>query len=55
MVTGALRTTHDPLADGAAIYVPIPDGLNLDGVRIIARIDPDDASEETDDTNARLL
>lgn len=49
VTTGALRTSHDPTLDGAALYVPIPTGLDLNGVTLSARIDPDDVHAEADE------
>jgi hypothetical protein len=47
--SGPLRTSHNPLIDGAAIYVPLPIGLDLNGITLAARIDPDDVSAESDE------
>jgi hypothetical protein len=47
--SGSIPTAHTPLLDGAARYVPLPIGLDLDGVTLSARIDPDDATAEADE------
>ncbi len=49
ITTGAVRTSFDPLADGAARFVPLPPGLDLDGAALSVRIDPDEGLAETDE------
>jgi hypothetical protein len=49
ITTGPLGTTFNPLLDGAALYVPLPAGLDLNGATVSARIDPDDEAPETDE------
>ena len=49
VTTGTVPTTYAPLLDGTAVYLPLPNGLDLNGAAISAVVDPDGTAAETDE------
>lgn len=47
--SGTIRTAFDPLQAGAAVIVPLPDDLDVDGASVSVTLDPDDAVAESDE------
>jgi hypothetical protein len=49
VTTGTIPTAFNAAQGGATVYVPVPDGLDLNGATLTTRIDPDGTTGESDE------
>ncbi len=49
VTTGTIPTAFNAAQGGTAVYVPVPDGLDLNGATLTTRIDPDGTTGESDE------